>query len=37
MAKLTPFIRSEDARAQATFYTQALSGGIHWTIAANLA
>jgi PhnB protein len=28
MAKLIPFIRSEDARAQAAFYTQALGGEI---------
>lgn len=28
MAKLLPFIRSEDARAQAAFYTQALGGEI---------
>jgi len=28
MAKLTPYIMSEDARAQAEFYTQALGGEI---------
>lgn len=28
MAKLTPYIKSEDARAQAAFYTEALGGEV---------